>query len=435
MLIIGYCCLVMGTLEFMDWLAGGHGLIAELLINFSNPLLAPPVISFYLLLLAAWCEPLREQIREGFLSRCPLILNPWTYRISLFIQGICYVFLFHKFRQILEILQESDCGFSCSSSLTVENSSWFFLVIIILTFVLQYLLQNLPEIKEVRDSFLPTETVGLYGLNHSQFILEEILGASASFRLIQGARRHFKEKKAIWFTFSRANCDFEGKCDFEVGSFKITSNYQAVVTDTPNQIQLSKVPLAGIESREQLASSIQRDSIIQFRENIESLPDYQELALQLQKFYQNGNRVPNNSQELAQQKAEAAEIRSLIDEFRTKLLNQAVSQFSLHGELYQITFQPQEVRLVLEKEDYLKNFEESFPERAKELQERIDRENKLKLDQLEKIIGLINDSPLLSSRSDFQRVLRMIIAILFPQSMQTEVLSYLGLEKLSEEKD
>lgn len=419
---LGYFCLVMGTLEFFDWLSGGKGLIAELL-NFPTPFFAPPIIALYFILPAAWSEPLRELVRERVFSRWKLMLHPLSYIISPFIQGIFYVSIIWILRQLFELVSKSECGLSCSKLFTPENSSLLFLSFFFCLFFLQFVLRNLPEVKEIREKFIPVDNVGLYGLKHDQFILEEILGASTTFKLVQGSCRYFKEKKAIWFIFSQRNCEYKTSCDFEVGFLKIKSDYQAIVTDRPEDIEKDKIPLAGIESREQLASVIENDFIRLFRQDICSRSDYQNLNRQLENFFQNGITVAGSLQELAPKIVQAACIRLNLDKFRTELLNHAFSSFDFYGNLYRLDFQLREVRIVPEKIERLDRFEQNLQQWYSEIYRHNQDKQEFNLELGRMVIKATDKVQGIIPRSELQELLKNMVSNLFPQGAPKEVLA------------
>jgi hypothetical protein len=427
---LGYFCLVMGTLEFMDWLAGGRGLIAGWL-NFPTAFLAPPLIASYFILSAAWSEPLRELIRERVFSRWQLMLHPWTYIISPFIQGIFYVSVIWIIREIFELVSKSECNLNCSDLFSPENASFLFFAFFFCLFFLQFVLRNLPEVKELREKFLPVDSVGLYGLKHDQFILEEILGASTTFKLIQGSCRYFKEKKAIWFIFSQRNCELKTACNFEVGFLEIKSDYQAIVTDNPQHIEKDKIPLAGIESREQLASVIEKDFIRLFRQDICNRPDYQKLDRQLENFFQNGIKVAGSLEELAPKIVQAAWIRLNLEKIRTELLNHASSSFDFYGNLYQLEFQLREVRIVSQTINQLDRFEKTIQQWYSEIYQRTQDKQEFNLELWRTVIKAANEAQGIIPRSELQHLLNNMVASMFPQGTPKEVVE--ELEKLPEE--
>jgi hypothetical protein len=141
--IVTFVAAVFGLYEFIDWYSGHYGLLGGFIyqnLGIEFFLLQNPLTSLYLILPFAWSEPVRTEIREGILARSPLMFHEWIPKLFWFLQGLGYFTLIYQVRYIFG-------GLSQGYELNSDNFGSTFLSILILVFLIQFILRNLPEIK------------------------------------------------------------------------------------------------------------------------------------------------------------------------------------------------------------------------------------------------------------------------------------------------
>lgn len=451
---MGYLWLVFGLFEFFDWCAGKKGLVGNLIFqllsqlvtnssskSFSeimqNPLLQVvqnPFVAVYMSLLSSFSPLLKRNIQSIALINLPFIVRPWVSKVSLSIQFTCLVFLVYQLREILIGLTEGKVFVPRDDSVTFGS-------IILLVFLVQFVLRNLPKIEELPlgQNILGSTITGLYALRSDQFVLQESLG-TGKLKLLSG-HKHEKEKSTQWFIFSKGT-GFHGESrSMEIGSLQLAYSWWATVTSNPSQIAISEVSLAGIESLEQFKQRIYLTCTNEFRESIRNQPNCINIERHIEELVLTRSDSFGYTPEIASaQLAKIAILRQEIDRTRTKLLSAGIWEQNVYGGLYRFHFQPESVMLTSTSFERLEAFEQEIKEQIATWYTRTRDKQQFSLQFVDTVTNAMDKVQGVVSRSVQDEVFKGLITSvvnhlesLIPQSTGTEILQ--KLEEATRDKE
>lgn len=411
LMILGF---VFGLYEFLDWFAGKPGFVGGWILEnlTSFFLLQNPFLATYTILPAAWSQPIRNRFRDGLLSRWQLVTHPWAHRIAPWFQGLCYFLLAHQIREIFLL---------AGKPFVPTSSGAIFVWIIILTYLVQYVLRNLPVVLELRERFLAADAEGLYALKHDQFILKEILGHSETLTLIEGPCQHVKERASLWFAFRKGVIEFYENATnlLEVKVLHVNYSWWAAVTSTPEKIQLQGVSLAGLESLPQIGKLIHQECIPKLRQQIREQREFQDIDAKLEDILLNrsADNFARTLEAATDRLVNGQLIRKQIDSLRTLLLDtvgRQISQgarYSLYGGLYLYDFWLDKVTLAPDFLKRLDDFETEAKAAIAEFYRQAEDKRRFMLDVVKLTGETLDKTQGIVSRSLQEEVLKGVLGV------------------------
>lgn len=450
----GYLWLVFGLYEFFDWCAGKKGLLGGLVYRLllhdinsdsSSVLLAQliqnPFIAVYLCLLAAQSPALKALIQSLVLARISFTNHPLAHQVSPFIQGLCFLFLAHNLRQILVDLSEG--SFLTPNQDSIKN----FASIIFLSFLIQFVLRNLPKLIDlpITRRVLGSEVIGLYTLKDKQFVLQETLGVSRGLKLLIGSGRFQKEQYTRWFAFSSGVTDFsEVSQIMEIGVLQLEYSWWANIIIRPQDIKMENISLSGIESIEQLKQQLRLNSIAMLRSSIQREPLY----LRIKQEFEELITIPRDSfsynpEDTVKLDTKIQSIRLKIIELDNQLQSNAIWKKEEYGKLYSLSIQldkNRNIRLTPECEERLEKFGKAVKEQYDKWYERAKDKQEFGLQLIEKVPTAMRELQGVVSRSLRDELLKgLVVSIVrqfnIPQAMQRDILERLKSESHSSTSD
>lgn len=446
---MSYIFLIFGVFEYFDWCIGRKGVIGGVIyqlifqINKSmsydtqdiltqdiqHPLLQliqNPLIAVYICLLVSFSRSLKRDIQFVALTKIPFINQPWVPRASLSVQALFLVLLVYQLRKVLITVVEGNYFYN-------DKDSLLFGSIISLIFLIQLVLRNIPEIKEIpiEKQILGSDMVGLYALRSDQFALQENLG-NGKRELLTG-HRHEKGKNTQWFIFSRGIAFHGESTIMDIGSIQLEYSWWATVTEYPSKVIVSEVSLAGIESREQFNQQIHLNCTDDYRSLIRKKPGYETIEQQLNELVRAQTQSFAYTPELfSEQLAKVALLHQQIDDFKTQLLNDGIWSQKIYGGLYSFQFQPISVSLTAAASRRLESFEQNIKEQANQWYARLRDKQTFSLQFVDTVTSAMDKVQGVVSRSVQDEVFKGLISSVvnhlesvIPQATQDDILRQL----------